>query len=326
MTAFLKKNWRRLALEAAFAAALALALFAVLLAPAPDGQGADAFFWTPDNARFAAAQALALTLGALGMALVLLVGGIDLSAGACAVLAGVVAAALLQKGTPVLPALGSALLAGAGLGALNGALTGFARSAAAPWAITLGTFGMAWGAARWIGGEEPVSVPVSSGLMGALRGMNLAPALGAVLVLTGGLALLLRATVFGRHLRAIGSNEEAARLCGVRVRLTKGLVYTVAGLLFATAGLACMAVSSQGNARAGVGLEIAFVAAAMLGGVKLGGGSGGVCGAFVGALAVTALQNGVQQAGWPVPLQEIGMGGLLVAAVAVNWLRHGLDR
>lgn len=318
---FFRQHWQRFALEAGLVLALAAVVGAVLFAAGSSGGGPAAadFFGSPDNVRFIAAQALGVAFGALGMALVLLVGGIDLSAGACAVLAGVVAAALLQHGTPVVPSLGVALAAGGALGALNGVLTGFARQSIAPWAITLGTFGIARGAARWVAGDDALSIPVTGG---ALRGLNVAPVIVLVLILTAGLAVMLRMTVFGRHLRAIGSNEEAARLCGVRVRLTKGLVYTVAGLLFALAGLASMAVASQGSVRAALGLEITFVAAAMLGGVKLGGGAGGVLGALAGALGLTVLLNGVQQAGWPVPLQEIALGGLLVAAVGINRLRY----
>ncbi|XHR27892.1 MAG: ABC transporter permease [Chthoniobacteraceae bacterium] len=320
MHPLIQQHWRRAAFEAALVAAVLVALFAVLLAPSPDGGSAGSFFWTADNARFVAIEALSVSLGALGMALVLLVGGIDLSAGGCAVLAGVVAAALLGRGTPVFPALGCALLAGGALGALNGTLVGFARTAAAPWLITLGTFGIARGAAHWIAGEDTADIPLAAS--NTLRGLNLAPGLLLVALLTAGLAVLLRVTVFGRHLRAIGSNEEAARLCGVRVRLTKGLVYTAAGCLFALAGLAGMAVAGHGSTRAALGLEIAYVAAALWGGLRLGGGSGGVCGAFIGALGVTALMNAVQQAGWPVPLQEIAMGGLLIAAVGIDRLRQ----
>ncbi len=313
----IQQHWRRFALELLLLAALAGALLAVLQFSAT---GAD-FFWTLENIQFLAAQAAPIALGALGMALVLLVGGIDLSAGASAALAGVVAAALLQKGTPFLPAFGSALLLGGALGALNGVLAGTCRNGPAPWALTLGTFGIAWGAARWFGGGAPIPIPATA--IGALRGMNLAFALVLVLALAALFALLSRYSVFGRHVRAIGSNEEAARLCGVRVGLTKWLVYTVAGLLFAAAGLILMAVASQGDLRAGLNLELAFAAAALLGGVGLGGGTGGALGAFVGALALTVLHNATAQAGWPVPLQEIGLGGLLIAAVGINRLRHG---
>lgn len=315
------RNWRRWLAFSLPLLLLALGVLGFSLASTPEGQPVRDFFLTPDNARFMAAQGIAVALGTLGMALVLLCGGIDLSAGAAAALSGVVVATLLQNGAPTLAAVGAALLTGAALGALNGALVGTLRIA--PFVVTLGTFGMARGAAHWIAGKETVLVPAGSGMGDALRGLRIAPGIWVVLLLAAGLAVLLRATVFGRHLRAIGSNEEAATLCGVRVRLTKGLVYTVAGLFFALAGIASMAVTGEASAAGGVGVVIAFLAAAMIGGVKLGGGAGGVFGALLGALAITVLQNGAQQAGWPVPLQEIGMGGLLVAAVGLDRLRHG---
>lgn len=316
------RNWRRWLVEAALLGLAGAGLYALSLLPTPGGgPPVGTFYWTWDNASFMAAQGIAIALGALGMALILLSGGIDLSAGAGAVLSGLVAAVLLQRGASAGSALGAALLVGGAVGAVNGLLAGTLRIA--PFAVTLGTFGAAHGLARWIAGDEPVVVSAESGLAGMLRGLTLAPVMGGVLLLTVVLALLLRSTVFGRHLRAIGSNEEAATLCGVRVRLTKALTYTVAGFLFGAAGLAATAVAGQGTAHGGVGLEIAFLAAATIGGVKLGGGAGGVFGALAGALVFTALLNGIQQAGWPVPLQEVGMGGLLVAAVGLSRWRGG---
>lgn len=315
------KTWQSGIFEGALLLLLALALYVLSITPTAGGESVGSFYWTPDNARFMSAQAIGIALGTLGMALVLLAGGIDLSAGAGALLSGIVAATLLQRGIAFPAAMGAALLAGGALGALNGTLVGLFRMA--PYAVTLGTFALARGVAQWFAGGEPLALP-DQGLGGALRGMVLAPALWIAFLLTAGLALLLRATVFGRHLLAVGSNPQAAILCGIRVRLTTGLVYTVAGFFFAAAGLACMAVAGQSNLRGSAGMEIAFLSAAMIGGIKLGGGAGDLFGAFLGALAFTALQNALQQTGWPVPLQEAAMGSLLVAALALNRLRHGM--
>ena len=142
-------------------------------------------------------------------------------------------------------------------------------------------------------------------------------------MLAGLATLLLHTTVFGRHLVAIGSNEVAATLCGVRVRLTKALVYATAGLFFGLAGAAQMVVFQQGNPAGTPGRALDLIAAAVIGGVKLGGGAGGIPGALLGALTMTVLQNGCQQAGWPVPIQEIAIGCAIIAAVGLDRLRHG---
>ena len=277
--------------------ALALVVGAFSLLPTTEGQPVRDFFLTGDNARFIAAQGIVIALGTLGMALVLLSGGIDLSAGASAALAGVVAATLLATGHSVSTALLAALLSGGLIGWLNGTL--ITALGIAPFIVTLGMSGVARGAASW---------------------------LGVVLLLAGVLTLVLRGTVFGRHLCAIGSNEAAATLCGVRVRLTKTLVYALAGLFFGLAGAAQMAVARQGNPAGSPGLELDLIAAAVIGGVRLGGGSGHILGALLGALTITVLRNGCQQAGWPVPVQEMALGFAIIAVVGLDhWRRRGRE-
>ena len=305
--------------------ALGLILLAFSLFSTPDGQPVRDFFLTGDNARFIAAQGIVTALGTLGMALVLLNGGIDLSAGASAALAGVSAALLLQRGLPVLAAVLGAVMVGGLLGMLNGALVATLRIA--PFIVTLGTLGVARGAARWLAGEAPVAVP--EGLwLGALLAplpepawLLVAPGAWLALLLAGVAALLLRTTVFGRHLVAIGSNEAAARLCGVRVRWTKTAVYAVAGLFFGLAGVAQTGAAGQANPAGVPGLELDFIAAAVIGGVRLGGGTGTLPGALLGALVMTVLRNGCQQAGWPVPVQEMVIGGAIIAAAGLERLR-----
>ena len=307
--------------------ALGLIVLAFSLLNTPDGQPVRDFFLTRDNARFIAAQGIVIGLGTLGMALVLLSGGIDLSAGASAALCGVVAALLLQKGSPGMTAIGAAMLTGGVVGMLNGSL--IAKLRIAPFIVSLGMLGVARGAARWLAGDAPIPLPQGLWLnawvapLPAISWLLVAPGVWVVLLLAGLTAVLLQSTVFGRHLVAIGSNEAAATLCGVRVRLTKALVYTVAGLFFGLAGAAQMVIVQQGNPLGTPGLELDLIAAAVIGGVKLGGGRGNIPGALLGALTMAVLQNGCQQAGWPVPIQEMVVGAAIIAAVALDRLRHG---
>lgn len=307
--------------------ALGLVVLTFSLITTPDGDPVRDFFLTWDNGRFIASQGIVIGLGAIGMTLVLLSGGIDLSAGAVAALSGVVAAMLLQMEVPPLLAIGAAVLAGGGFGMLNGSLVAMLK--VAPFVVTLGTLGMARGVTRWMSTDTPITV--SQGLwveawvapVPPAAWMGVAPGVFVVLLLGGLLMVLLRGTIYGRHLYAIGSNEAAATLCGVRVRLTKVLAYSLAGLFFGMAGVAQMAILHQGNPTGSPGLGLDLIAAAVIGGVKLGGGVGNIPGALLGALTMTVLQNGCQQAGWPVPLQEIAIGGAIVAAAGLDRLRYG---
>ena len=306
--------------------ALGLIVLAFSLLRTPEGQPVRDFFLTGENAQFIAAQGIVIALGTLGMALVLLSGGIDLSAGACAALSGVVAALLFQRGAPILEVLLAAVLTGAALGMLNGSLIATLRIA--PFMITLGTLGMARGAARWIASEAPIPLPQDFSLhawvapVPSAPWLVVAPGVWVVLLLAVALAAILRLSVFGRHVYAVGSSEPAAILCGVRVRRTKVLTYSVAGLFFGLAGVMQMAILGRGDPAGTPGLELDWIAAAVIGGVKWGGGAGGVPGALLGALTMTVLRNGCQQAGWPVPMQETVIGGAIIAAVALDRLRH----
>lgn len=309
-------------------AVAAAALAAAALLQTPEGRPVSTWFLTWDNARFAAAQGIVTGLGALGMALVILSGGVDLSAGAAALLSGIVTALAFQSGASAPAAVGAGVLAGAAAGLLNGTLAALFR--APPWALTLGTLVAARAVALWISGETPLPLPDGAGGLAAwvgplphARWMPLAPGVWMVFLAAGMFAVLWRCSIVGRHAAALGSSELAARACGVRVGWTKMAIYTLAGCCFGLAGVAQSAATGQAVPVAGgVSLALAWIAAAVLGGVRLGGGAGSLWGALCGAAALTLLQNALQQAGWPVPLQQILLGVLLVAAVALDRVRH----
>ena len=132
-------------------------------------------------------------------------------------------------------------------------------------------------------------------------------------------------SVFGRHVYAIGSNEAAARLCGIRVPLVKLWIYALAGLLFGFAGVLQFARLTQGDPTVAVGLELDVIAAVVLGGASLSGGTGSVLGAMIGALIMAVLRNGSNQMGWPNYAQEIIIGAVIVLAVGMDRLRQRND-
>ena len=134
--------------------------------------------------------------------------------------------------------------------------------------------------------------------------------------------VILNYTVFGRHIFAIGSNEATARLCGIRTRFIKVAMYSCAGLLFGLAGLMQASRLQQGSPTVAVGLELDVIAAVVIGGASLSGGTGSVTGAVIGALIMASLRNGTQLMGWENHVQEIIIGMVIILAVGIDRLRH----
>lgn len=297
-----------------------LILFFSLL-PTSEGTPVRHFFLTVDNFKFIAAQTAVVAIATLGMTLIIASGGIDLSAGAVLSLASVASALFLQHGHSAWLAILAAILIGIGTGAINGGLITYYRIS--PWIITLGMAGIANGVGQWLAQDQPVPVP--STWLGSLMApfsqwFWVAPGVWITLLLAIGMAILFRNTVFGRHLFAIGSGEEAARLCGVRVPFIRVWAYAAGGALFGLAGLLQMARLREASPSI-LGLTLDILAAAAIGGVRLGKGGGSILGAIFGAFLVTLLRNGCQQAGWNPAIQNIAVGAALVLAVAIQQLR-----
>jgi len=270
------------------------------------------------NLRNVLVQTLPVALGALGMTFVIVSGGIDLSVGSNMALAGVAAALAADAGWPWPIAGAAALVAGALVGLVNGAL--IAGLGIVPFVATLGTLGIARGLAKWLAGEQTV-VPSPEAAEPFARLVQKSLAAPAV-VGTGLLALflgwVLARTVFGTWTYAIGSNRETARLCGVPVRRVQCLSYVLAGATAGLAGGVVFARLAVGDPTAAAGAELHVIAAVVIGGASLAGGTGTILGALAGALSMAGLANGCNLVGVPTFVQEMLIGALLVAAVAFD--------
>jgi ribose transport system permease protein len=266
-------------------------------------------------------QTLVVAVAAVGMTLVIMLGGIDLSVGSIVALTTVVIASGLRSGTdPVAAAaLGMAIAAAAGL--LNGALVTGLRIA--PFIVTLGTMSVLRGVAKGLADEQKIDADPS----GLDRLMSASGTIAPGVWLAAGVALLgaamLHYTRLGRHLVAIGSNERAARLCGVAVGRVKLLVYGLSGLLAGVAGLLEFATLTVGDPTDSIGLELEVIASVVIGGGSLAGGQGSIAGTLVGALLMTVIKTGSTHLGLPNWVQEIATGAIIVAAMAVDRLRQG---
>ncbi len=277
------------------------------------------------NFRIVVAQTVIVALGAIGMTMVMVSGGIDLSVGSVIALTGVVTALALRTGTTPIVAVLEGVAAGGVAGIVNGLLV--TRLKVIPFIATLGTLGMARGVAKWIAGQQTVNVPQTWVNELAVTfpqpdWLIVAAGVWVTLILAVLMALVLRYTVFGRRVFAIGSNEAAARACGIPVDRLKVWIYAISGLLVGLAGVMQMSRLRQGDPTVAIGSELDVIAAVVIGGGSLNGGVGTILGSMVGAVIMAVLRNGSQQMGWPNYVQEIIIGAIIVIAVAVDGWRN----
>jgi ribose transport system permease protein len=216
------------------------------------------------------------------------------------------------------------VLAGGLCGMTNGLLV--TRLNLPPFVATLGMFGIARGLAVWLAERTTLAFPVGGRpeWVETFARTSLAnPGLWSLVLLAVVTGLALHFTVFGRHLYAVGSNEAAARLCGVNVNRTRLIVYTLAGLLTGWAGVILFAHSNSGNPTLGEQMELDVITAVVIGGASLAGGKGTVIGALLGVAILGLIKNGVSLFNVPVEMQYILIGVLLLANVALNRWRQG---
>ncbi len=270
-------------------------------------------------------QTVIVAIGALGMTMIIVSGGIDLSVGSAIALTSVIGALLIQKGWGAAAVCVAMIASGGAIGLINGAAIAGMRMT--PFIITLGTLSIGRGAAQLLADNQTVnydSSPINSWMTTAdPRSFALPAGLWVTFALAVLTSLLLRNTVFGRHIFAIGSNEQTARLCGIPTVRLKIAIYGLAGCFFGLAGLFQLSRLRQGDPTVAIGLELDIIASVIIGGASLNGGVGTILGSMIGALIMAVLRNGSQQMGWPTPVQQIIIGLVIVVAVFLDRLRQG---
>ncbi len=306
-------------------------------------------FFTSQSVQVVLNHASLIGVAALGMTLIIIAGGIDLSAGTAIALTATVIAWIYREGfdgmadwrdtSPMLATLSLSALAVGG-GVLTGCLCGFINGGLisllrlVPFIVTLGTMTAFQGIGRTISGETPVRAygKVPDAIASLQKPypdpewMLVSPGVWIMLILAAIVALALRYTVFGRHVFAIGSNESTARLCGINVVRTRILVYTLAGLFVGVAGLYQFTVlGGEGDPVSGLGLELKVIAAVVIGGGSLNGGRGSILGTLSGACIITVIQHGCVLIGVPDHYQDILIGLIIIAAVTIDQLRIRLQ-
>ena len=288
------------------------------------------YLYTGGNFKIILTQTVIVAIGALGMTMIIVSGGIDLSVGSAVALTSVLGATLLVKGYSTAATVALTVLAGGLIGLVNGlVIAGFRMT---PFIVTLGMMGVVRGSAKWLAGNQTVNSPPGAPrnhLMALVSPTHLFPlppgvwiAIGLAIIIS----VLMRQTVFGRYIFAIGSNEATARLCGIRVPLQKVLIYALAGLLFGLAGQMQLSRLTQGDPTVAIGLELDIIAAVVIGGASLNGGTGSILGSMIGALIMAVLRNGSNQMGWQNFTQEIIIGIVIIIAVGLDTFRQSRSR
>ncbi len=294
-------------------ALLALALFFQMLTGS---------FLSPRSLYSILNQLPMLTVTAVGMSLVLVVGAIDLSVGAvAAVTAAVCGVVLSELALGPAGALVIGIVIGSGIGLLNGFLSAYLSLSA--FIVTLGMLEAGRGLAYQVTGSKTIFLGQTlDALSRPIQGIGISlSVIISVLVVVAG-HFLMSKMVLGRQLVAVGANETASRISGIRVRVRKLLVLTISGALAGLAGVFNAAYLGASDPNSGIGLELSAIAAAVIGGNSLMGGRVSVIGAFLGVLIISVLQSGLAQMGVNEPAKKLITGAVIILAVLADQLRQ----
>ena len=274
-------------------------------------------FFTLSNFQNLMRNTAPLVIAGCGMTAVMIARGIDLSVGSVLAASTVLAASLAVAGVPLYLAFALGLLFGALAGLANGLIiAGMGVSAII---VTLGMLNIARGIAYLISPSAIlVGLPPNWSDLGTGRiWIFPLPILVALVVILGFHAMTLHSK-FGKRIYAIGGNEEAARLSGIKVERTVVILYVLCGFTAALAGLVLSSRVGSGDPNIGIGFELQVIAAVIIGGVSLSGGEGRIVGTVIGAFIIGVLSNGLNLAGVEPFWQYVAQGLVLIAAVVVD--------
>jgi ribose transport system permease protein len=277
-------------------------------------------FLTTTNLSSVVRQTAVINIMALGMTLIIVSGGIDLSVGAILAFGGFVGTLAMKNGMPIPAAVGVGILAGMFWGAVNGSLTTLLRIN--PFIVTLGTLGIVRGITLIISNGLPVhEIPRGFSFLGEGNLFGVPFVLWILLACASAVHVIMEHTKLGRYAFAIGSNEQAAYYAGLPVAFHTVSVYALAGMLTGLAGMIEASRLMTGQPTAGMGYELQAIAAVVIGGGSLRGGEGSVVGTLVGAFIMGLLSNGSDLLGISPYLQQAIIGAVIILAVTVDEVR-----
>ncbi|HEY2881623.1 MAG TPA: ABC transporter permease [Pirellulales bacterium] len=292
-------------------------------------------FLTVDNGLTVLRQISINLCLSIGMTVVILSGGIDLSVGSVLALASAMAAGLLKSGV-ALPAFGVVLeptvlgtviigmAVGLALGWFNGAMITWFRLP--PFIATLSMMGIARGLTMlWTRGANIPDLGDAFGFLGTGKFLGIPMLVWISAVLAGVFAFIMRRTCFGRFVYAVGGNEKAAKLSGIYVNKIKRWVYTIGGGMAGVAGLLLASQLNAATPNAGTSYELDSIAAVVIGGTSLSGGRGSIVGTVLGCLIIGVLNNGLDLQNVPSDWQKVVKGFVIYLAVAIDQLGRKSD-
>jgi ribose transport system permease protein len=300
------------------AALIGVVVLAILISPvASDGSR---IFLQPGNLTDILRQISLIGIISLAMTFVILTGGIDLSVGSILALSTSLVAMWLARGNTEHMAIAIlvAAAASAAVGALGGAV--IATTRIQPFIVTLAGMIGVRGLAKWITSNQNIDIGFGRDLAAQFAAIfrEKAIVIGSYAVLAAVFWIVLTRTVFGRYVRAIGDNEKAAEYAGLPIRGVKIAVYTLSGLLSGFAGVLYAAENHQGNPNAGVAYELDAIAAVVIGGTRLSGGSGSIAGTIAGSLIMGVLTNMLRLNNVDSNVEMMIKAVIIVLAVAVQ--------
>ena len=288
-------------------------------------------FLSMQNLKTILKQTVIVGIGALAMTMIIVSGGIDLSAGSVVALTAVFCAHAVNwlegdvmfLGIIPIPVLLS-IFVGALIGFANGTIS--ARLNIAPFIVTLGMMLIAGGLAEGFADQSVVRTPDNFLKTLMMREPNyewliFAPGVWINFILFLLTMLIMRASVFGRYIYALGANEDAAKYSGINIVNYKIMIFTLGGAMFGLAGVMSYAEIGDGDPTTAVALELDIIAAVVIGGASLSGGRGSALGSTIGALIITLLYNGCVMLRVDDWVQKVLIGGIIVAAVWVDGMR-----